>query len=153
MRIPTEPRQAKRPKLHASSAPENVGLDGPASHLSAGPDLSLQNTPNGFSKDSLPFEEGLALGPDVLDSGEVLAETRQSEFRLAAAGAWNALLPRLVYPLMEAEQRRRQPENAELPKTVECRCVKRTAKVLIVSFQSMCIAWSLCPQNCAYVAS
>lgn len=54
---------------------------------------------------------------------------------VATAGAWELLLPKLVYPLMEQERRRRNPSEA--PIAMRCLCVKKEEKVQVVSFSSM----------------
>jgi hypothetical protein len=61
---------------------------------------------------------------------------------VATSGAWEALLPRLVYPLMEQERARREmnvnPSEREPPAAPQCSCMQREAKVLVVSFTCMC---------------
>lgn len=61
---------------------------------------------------------------------------------VAMSGTWEALLPRLVYPLMERERARREmnvnPSEPEPPAAPQCSCMQREAKVLVVSFTCMC---------------
>lgn len=144
LHVVARPRVAKRQRLNTAVAPQDSSTEGSASTSVSNPTL-----PTGLASLDLLAEADSGVGADMWEDVPQPNSKPQFEFRLATAGAWNVLLPRLVYPLMEAEYQRRQPAEASPPTEAECSCVKRVAKVLVVSFTSMSLSKALmCVRQC-----
>ena len=111
--------QAEEPVFSPTSTPGSTPL------------LPLEAAPF----DSSPNDYAHYLGE--LSQPESNRLSRAVAQNVAAAGAWELLLPRLVYPLMEQEQGRRNLGPAERPTKMPCLCLQKEAKVLVISFTSM----------------
>lgn len=101
-------------------------------------------TPPTLPLETTPFDvllEGYANHLADLCQPEVNTPSKAVAQNIATSGAWEALLPKLVYPLMEQEHARRRPNAgpSELPRAQQCSCLQQNATVLVVSFTSMCI--------------
>jgi hypothetical protein len=131
----------KKRKIKESSPDETPGDENEASSASASISsaLPLEATPFTSSASSLDnYTSSLA----ELSLPEANMPSRTFTQNVATSGAWEALLPRLVYPLMEQERARREmnvsPSEPEPPAAPQCSCMQREAKVLVVSFTCMC---------------
>jgi hypothetical protein len=131
----SKPRGTKKRKIKESSPDEIPSNEHDTSTPSASvpPSLLLEATPFGSLLD------GYADHLSELSQPEAKTQSRTFSQNVATSGAWEVLLPKLVYPLMERERARRGRDvgNSEPPTTAQCSCLKREAKVLVVSFTCM----------------
>jgi hypothetical protein len=135
----SKPRGVKKRKIKESSPEETPGDEHEVSSTSASvpSTLPLEATPFASSASSL---DGYANRLAELTESEMNGPSRTFAQNVATSGAWEALLPRLVYPLMEQEQARRgrNVSPSEPPTASQCSCKQREATVLVVSFTCMC---------------
>jgi hypothetical protein len=136
---PSKSQAAKKRKMKESSPDETPGDGREVSSTSSSipSTLPLEATPFASSSSSL---DGYADHLAELTLPEANGPSKTFSQNVATSGAWEALLPRLVYPLMEQEQARRGRNLGanEPPEVSQCGCTQREAKVLVVSFTCMC---------------
>jgi len=131
---PSKPLGSKKRKIQESGPDETASEEpgpGATSILASTPLLPLEETP--FDSSPHGYDNYLA----ELTPPEATRQSRTFAQNVATSGAWDLLLPRLVYPLMEQERGRRNLSPSEPPTTTQCLCLQRDAKVLVVSFTSM----------------
>lgn len=121
------PSSSKRQKIRAHDPDISSPLDQDAE--SSFDSTPLTSPPQAFPPHSeLDAYEGYIsnlMAPDASKPSRSVAQ------KLATAGAWRALLPQLVYPLMAQLSR---GKDAEPQEAAPCSCAKREARVLVVSF-------------------
>jgi hypothetical protein len=99
----------------------------------------LASAPPSLLLEAAPFAsllEGYADHLSELSQPEANRPSRTTAQNIATLGAWQVLLPKLVYPLMEQQQARRGQDvgHSKPPTTSQCSCLQREAQVLVVSF-------------------
>jgi hypothetical protein len=131
----SKPPGAKKRKIQEPSPDQRPSHEPDASSTSASipPSLPLEATPFASSLD------GYADCLSELLQPEATGPSRTFTQNVATSGAWEALLPKLVYPLMEQERARRGRDVGPLEPliTPQCSCLQREAVVLVVSFTCM----------------
>jgi hypothetical protein len=132
---PSKPLGLKKRKIQESGPGETPSDEhGVSSTLaSISPMLPLEATPFDSFLDGYVNHLAESLQPEANRPSSAFAQN------VATSGAWEVLLPKLVYPLMEQEQVRRGRNTGPSgpPTTTQCSCLQRNAKVLVVSFTSM----------------
>ena len=103
---------------------------------------TLASAPPSLLLEAAPFAsllEGYANHLSELSQPEANRPSSTTAQNIATSGAWQVLLPKLVYPLMEQQQARmgRDVSRSEPPTTARCSCSQRDAQVLVVSFTCM----------------
>ena len=131
---PSKPLGSKKRKIQ-QPGPDDTPSDG---HGVSSPPASV---PTMLPLEVTPLDsllDGYADQLSELSQPEANRPSRVFAQNVATSGAWEVLLPKLVYPLMEQEQcrRGRNAGPSEAPPTARCSCLQRDAKVLVVSFTS-----------------
>lgn len=132
---PSKPLGLKKRKILESGPGETPSEEhGISSTLAPIPPmLALEATPFDSLLDGYVDHLAQSLQPEANRPSSAFAQN------VATSGAWEVLLPKLVYPLMEQEQVRRGRNTGPSgpPTTTQCSCLQQNAKVLVVSFTSM----------------